>query len=359
MVGVTFDFEPDPNWERLATVLRNEGELDRVPLFDLHADKPIMDAVVGREGPERWGAADLDASARFRCEFYHKAGYDFVAATSLFRFPRHPASERGAGPAGARSSATARSGEIPDRAAFETYPWPEVRDEHFRHVEATARYLPDGMKVRPRGPGGPFARVLRLMGFEGLSYALADDPDLIEQMFDAVGSRLVELIRGYARFDAVGAVVVGDDMGFKTQTTVRPEVLRRYVFPWHRRIVDAVHAAGKFAILHSCGNVLAVMDDIIECGWDAKHSFEDVIMPVAEVKRRWGDRIAILGGFDVDKLSRFTPRQVREHTRGLIRQCAPGGGWAVGSGNSVADYVPVENYVAMQNAAWEFGRYGA
>jgi uroporphyrinogen decarboxylase len=357
MPGVDFAFTPDPDWSRLETVLRRDGEPDRVPLFDLHVDAPIMGAVLDRPPIDRWGADDLDAAARFRCDFYRKAGYDFVAATSLFRFPRHPDREPAARAEGTRSASTAAAADIPDRAAFETYPWPEVRDEHFAHVEAMARYLPGGMKIRPRGCGGPFARTLGLMGFEGLSYALVDDEPLVRAVFDAIGSRLVELHRRYAQHDTVGAVVMGDDMGFKTQTMLAPALLRRYVFPWHRRIVDAVHGEGKLAILHSCGNVNAVMDDIIACGWDAKHSFEDVILPVAAVKARWGDRIAILGGFDVDKLARFTADEVREHTRRLIGDCAPGGGWAIGSGNSIADYVPVANYVAMQNAAWEFGGY--
>ena len=90
------------------------------------------------------------------------------------------------------------------------------------------------------------------------------------------------------------------------------------------------------------------MDDLIDwVGIDAKHSFEDVIMPAAEAKRRYGDRIAILGGVDVDYLSRHSVDEVRAYTRKVIEECAPGGGWALGTGNSVPNYVPVENYLAM------------
>jgi len=65
----------------------------------------------------------------------------------------------------------------------------------------------------------------------------------------------------------------------------------------------------------------------------------------------------LLGGFDVDKISRMTEQQVREHTRFLISKCAPGGGWALGTGNSVANYVPVNNFLTMMEQGFLDGRY--
>jgi len=136
-----------------------------------------------------------------------------------------------------------------------------------------------------------------------------------------------------------------------------PDLMRKYVFPWQKRVVEVIHATGKIAVLHACGNLITVMDDVIDCGWDAKHSFEDVIMPVTEAKRRWGSQIAMCGGLDVDKICRLSPQGVRDFTRQMIRECAPGGGWCLGTGNSVASYVPVENYAAMLAAGREYGGY--
>ncbi len=86
---------------------------------------------------------------------------------------------------------------------------------------------------------------------------------------------------------------------------------------------------------------------IDEVGIDGKHSFEDAIVPVPEMQRRYGSRIAILGGVDVDVLTRATPEEVRVYVRGIIEECAPRGRYAVGSGNSIPSYVPVENYLTM------------
>jgi uroporphyrinogen decarboxylase len=95
------------------------------------------------------------------------------------------------------------------------------------------------------------------------------------------------------------------------------------------------------------------MDDLIDgVGIDAKHSYEDTILPVAEAKKKYGKRIAILGGLDVDRLCRSTPAEIALFASQLIDECGADGGYALGSGNSIPDYVPVENYLAMLSAGW-------
>jgi len=100
--------------------------------------------------------------------------------------------------------------------------------------------------------------------------------------------------------------------------------------------------------LHCCGNVLEIMDDLIEVvKIDAFHSFQDVIVPVGEFKKRYGNTIAILGGVDMDKLSRLEEQNLRNYVRGILDECMSGGRYALGSGNSIANYIPIENYLIM------------
>jgi uroporphyrinogen decarboxylase len=360
MAGVQFSFQPSPDWRRLAKCLRRQGEPDRVPFFELFVNQPVMEAVLGRKFPlDSATAENARLRARGLADFYLRTGYDFVATGSTYGFPRKKnlaTANTGLG-GGERSFVNTAVTTIPDRSAFEAYDWPEVRDEHFAPVEQAQAILPEGMKVKPLGPGGVLENVMWLMGYEPLSYALADDQRLVQEIFDAVGSRLVALFRRFAAFEQTEFINLGDDMGFKTQTMLPPELLRKYVFPWQKRIVEVIHERGKIAVIHTCGNLREVMEDLIACGWEAKHSFEDVIMPVGEVKRRWGSRIALCGGLDVDKLCRLPVEGVRGYTRELIRECAPGGGWCLGSGNSIADYVPVDKYAAMLEAGRAFGKY--
>ena len=108
------------------------------------------------------------------------------------------------------------------------------------------------------------------------------------------------------------------------------------------------HAKKLPYFLHSCGKIDAVMEDLIEyVGIDGKHSFEDTIISAEEFQARWGDRIAVLGGVDLNILSAGSEAAVRNRVRVLIEHCGSRGRFAIGSGNSIPDYVPVENYCAM------------
>ena len=199
------------------------------------------------------------------------------------------------------------------------------------------------------------------MGLESFSYALADQPDLVAAICQRVGELTAAAAAHAVTVDNVGMIFLGDDLGFATGTLISPAVLREHIFPHHRRLVEIGHAAGKLVLLHSCGNLGGVMDEIIDLGFDAKHSFEDKIMRVEEVSRRWGDRIAILGGVDMDLLGRGSEAEVRRRTREILECCAAGGtGYCLGTGNSVANYIPPENYLAMldEGRRWNRGHFG-
>jgi uroporphyrinogen decarboxylase len=133
--------------------------------------------------------------------------------------------------------------------------------------------------------------------------------------------------------------------------------------PHYRRIGEAVHAAGKLLVFHSCGNMYKLMDDLLDdVHIDAKHSFEDKIIPVEEAYRRWGDRVAILGGVGMDVLGRGTEAQVRARTRQILEACAAKGtGYALGTGNTPANYIPAKNYLAMldEGRRWNLEHFGA
>jgi uroporphyrinogen decarboxylase len=187
-----------------------------------------------------------------------------------------------------------------------------------------------------------------LMGYQTLCFALSDNRDLVLAIRDRLFSFYKEALALLLTFPRVRLIWVGDDMGFRTGTLLSPADLRELVFPGHAQLARMAHNAGRPYILHSCGNLAAIMEDLIGgVGIDAKHSFEDTIQTVEAARQAYGDRIAVLGGIDVDFLCRATEEQVRARTRRTVQQCLPGGGWCLGTGNSVANYIPLENYLAM------------
>jgi uroporphyrinogen decarboxylase len=203
------------------------------------------------------------------------------------------------------------------------------------------------MKFIVSAPGGLLENVTDIVGFERLCCMLFEDEDLIQQIFDAVGSRLLRFYEICASYESVGALIINDDWGFKTQTMLDPDSMRKYVFPWHRKMVAVAHQQGIPVILHSCGNIYSMLDEIIETiGYDAKHSYEDVILPVEQAWQEWSGKIAIMGGIDMNFLATSSPEAVCERAKHLL-ELTGSRGYALGSGNSIPEFIPVENFLAM------------
>lgn len=328
-----------PDFNNLLAVLRREAPA-RPTLFEFFLNDGLYRRLAGPVAAGKW------EEERRRLQAYANAGYDYVTLQgSEFGFPAHEVTSQA-------SRSMNETAVISDRASFAAYPWPDPDAFDYSRFADMAPLLPAGMKIIAWGPGGVLENVMLLVGYEPLCYLLHDDPDLAAEIFAAVGSRLVRYYELCAAYDSVGALISNDDWGFKTQTMLPPDLMRQYVIPWHARIVAAIHAAGKPAILHSCGNLDTVMDDIIDvCGYDGKHSYEDNICPVEEMYERWHDRIAILGGLDLDFVCRHTPAEVTARATAMLARSAARGGYALGTGNSIPAYVPVENYLAMIEAA--------
>jgi uroporphyrinogen decarboxylase len=238
---------------------------------------------------------------------------------------------------------------------FEKYPWPKVADFDFWAFEYLNAHLPDGMGLISSHGGGVFEHLSWIMSLEGLSHALFDAPDLVKATADRLGNLMVEFTSHLLDLDRLVAVFPGDDMGYRSATMISPRLLRELVLPWHKRFASMAHARGIPYFLHSCGKILAIMDDLIaDVGIDGKHSYEDAIIPAQDFQKLYGDRIAVLGGVDLNILSGGSPDDVARRTRELIETCGPCGRYAVGSGNSVPSYVPVENYLAMIGEAHRY-----
>ncbi|MEN8117890.1 MAG: uroporphyrinogen decarboxylase family protein [Bacteroidota bacterium] len=337
-----------PDFENLLQVLRKKKP-NRPTLFEFFLNRGLYEQLADDKAKN---TTDELRDLRVVVSACKNAGYDYATIPTSFmktmRFHTNVQAEK-------ESLSLNEGFVITDEKSFNEYAWPDPEVGNYEAYEQLGKELPDGMKLVACGPGGVLENTVDLVGYENLSYMSLLDPDLTEQVFDAIGSRLLHYYQIVSSFSSIGAVISNDDWGFKTQTMFEPDMLRNYVFPWHKKIAEAIHTEGKPAILHSCGNLSAVMDNVIEdMKYDGKHSYEDIITPVETMWEKYHKRIAIMGGIDMDFIAKSTPEEVKNRSLNLLELTADEGSYALGSGNSIADYVPFENFRAMVEAVDEF-----
>jgi uroporphyrinogen decarboxylase len=334
-----------PDFGRLITTLRG-GQADAIPMIELGIHPAIKEAILGK--PVRTVADEA--------EFMSLMGYDFVKIQPGITFMLGQQVMPGSLTAIERAWAPEHQGIIQTWEDFERYPWPSVNDISYAQLEEARNGLPEGMGVVGQY-GDIFTVAWELMGFETFARAIYEQPDLVAAVLDRVGTLIVSMFETMATMDWVGALWYSDDIAYASGLLMSPRFLRASFFPSLRRMGDYAARRGVPFIYHTDGRLWEVMDDIIQSNVCALHPIEPKAMDIVDVKRRYGSRLCLCGGIDVDLLARGTTDQVRELARKLIATVGPGGGWCAGSSNSVPEYVPVANYSMMVETILREGKY--
>ncbi len=350
----------EPNWRGLIDCITRRQTPDRVYHIELFLDPEVQQAVCQRfDLLDGLNPDDPAFLLQRQIAIQRFMGYDYVVCgedAPDITFKRAVTDDTAdLGRQGGRTYIDEHTGPITNWTDFEAFAWPDPAKATYRALEWYEQHLPEDMCVIA-GLTGHFCEWLTwLMGYETLCYALYDQRDLVEAISERILGYFQGTLATLLTSDRVKAVWGSDDMGYRSATLISPDDMRAFVLPGHKVLAEMSHAAGYPYLLHSCGNLSEIMDDLVDdVGIDAKHSFEDTIESVVDVMIAYGDRMACLGGIDVDFLCRASEEQVRSRVRDTLAACHPGGGYCLGTGNSVANYIPLENYLAMVDEGRRF-----
>jgi uroporphyrinogen decarboxylase len=321
--------------ERVLTALRRE-EPDRVPWVEGGVDLPMQRKLMGRDDflPEELNEvlgldnliADFLPPVFAEVEIHEDV--PFVGAPLL------------------------RS-----RADLESMVFPDPEDPAlYRAAEALVRRNNGRYAVAAKMRLGASPTLLSL-GLEGFSYALADDPGLVETVLGRYADWSVAVIR-HLRDVGVDYVWTFDDMAYKAGPMFSPRVLNDVFMPHLRRVADAIKGEGFPWIFHSDGDLMRILDDLMTLGFDGLHPIEPGPMDIEALKRDYGDRLCLIGNIDLHyTLTRGTPEEVEDEVRRRIEIIGKGGGYMISSANSVTFYCKIENVWAMAEAIRKYGAY--
>ena len=131
----------------------------------------------------------------------------------------------------------------------------------------------------------------------------------------------------------------------------------RHVFPWYRKIAERCHERGLLVFFHTDGDLWKLLDDFVEIGVDVLHPIDPHCMDIKSLKEQYGDRLCFAGNVSNELLRSASPSEIEDRVLYLMKNVAPGGGFMLGSGNSVPEWSRFENYMAMRAAAFRYGCY--
>jgi len=333
--------------ERVLTALRR-GEPDRVPGFEIAVDPKVIDGIVpGGDLPAFVEALDLDGIG---CgPAYSREPLDEERYRDEWGTIYGIAPELSGGPL---------DGPIHTTANLRGYRPPEPM------AEGRLGSLPEYVR-RFKGERAiiwhqreAFMTTALLSGLERFLMLMYDEPDLVHRMVEMVVEVHVALARQAVRAGA-DVVSLGDDYAWRTGSMMSPAMFRQFFLPGIKRVVQAAHDEGALCFKHSDGNIWSLMDYFVEAGFDGINPLEPIAgMDLGEAKRRYGDKVCLLGNIDCGyTLSEAPLEEVVAEVKRCLREGAPGGGYVLMSSNSLHSSVRPENYRTMVETAHRLGTY--
>ena len=225
------------------------------------------------------------------------------------------------------------------------------RDEFYAEAESFAKNKGDyAAFFLTRGGLAP---AMLSMGIDHFCLSLYDDPKLIEHLLDIYFGWMEVLAERICQFD-FDVFCMADDFAFNTGMMFSPQTFKEMIVPHYRRIAEKITIPWIF---HSDGNIQEGIDMLMEVGVAGIHPVEKGAMDIRKTKQAYGDKLCILGNVDMVLLGSGSPQEVEDEVVGLIRDIAPGGGYIMTSGNSLADYLKPECVLAISETIAKYGKY--
>jgi uroporphyrinogen decarboxylase len=197
-----------------------------------------------------------------------------------------------------------------------------------------------------------YERAWTLRGLQTLMTDFYDDPDFVQDLLRTIADYNLAQVREALKSD-IDAVYFGDDWGQQRGLQMGPRLWRKFIYPELKRMYAAVHAAGKYVFIHSCGDVDELFDDLIEIGVNCFNPFQPEVMDVAALMERYRGRLTFHGGLSTQRTLPYgSEADVRTESRRLL-EMGRQGSYIFAPAHDVEGDVPVENMLAFIQTAQE------
>ena len=192
-----------------------------------------------------------------------------------------------------------------------------------------------------------FERAWSLRGMQNLMMDFIESPDFVHELFGRLADFSVNILENLRGFP-IDAVRFSDDWGGQRGLLISPEMWRRFLKPHLKRMYGKAKSMGYTVFIHSCGDITAILDDLVEIGVDVFNPFQPEVMDIETVIDRYRGRLAFDGGLSIQKTLPFgTPEDVRKEVRQRLGLAKKYGGYIIGPSHDMPRDIPPGNVAAM------------
>ena len=337
--------------QRVLTALSADETPDHVPWIEQVVSYKVISGLIGRElvdpiAVQETSEKDIGQYCKIASEVYAELGLDGIACPAWSHTIADPVFRDGK-----MLPRTSQPG-ITDWNSFNKRSAELIRPKDVpfaQYVPAWSRAMGHTDMFLALAVGMQYRMLEVSIGFENMAMWSIEQPDLLRAcagFFCDWTCEAIAMILDRCHFDAVW---LDDDLAFKTATFVSPAMLREFVFPYHRQIVDLVSSYKLPTLFHSDGNLEAILEDLIASGFVALHPLERLAYDIRSVRKKVGYRITVMGNVDIDFLEDGDPQKCFDETQSLIGELGPRR-FVLTSGNSITHNVKPENLKAMSRA---------
>lgn len=230
------------------------------------------------------------------------------------------------------------------------YQMPDPLDKrYFDDLQEKIDEFPDRFRVYSVG----FALFERAWTLRGMENTLTDfyiNPDFARKLLTELTDWVIEHVKGALEFD-IDCVRFGDDWGQQHGLIMGPKCWKEFIYPQLKRLYKFVHDADKYVMIHCCGDVDELFDELVEIGLNCFNPFQPEVMDVWSLLPEYRDRLSFYGGLSLqDVLPHGTAEEVTD-VAGRLLKLGADGGYIFSPSHDVPGDVPLENILAFIKAA--------
>jgi len=332
-----------PDFANLKNVLLCRDK-KHVPLIELHIDEGFKEKYLSKK------LCGIEDEIRFSLEHCH----DFILAAKGILKPAKTIGNQTQ--KDGTTWADEDDGLIKDEKDLSNYDWMNPDKEDYSVFKDAKKILPEGMKIIATG-GKIFTAIWMLMGFNNFCISTIEKSNFVKKIFFKVGQIQFEIFKNIIEFDTVGAFAAIDDIAYTEGLMISAEILRENLFPWYKKMGELCNRKNIPFIYHSDGKIWEIIEDLLDCGFNAIHPIEPKAMPIEEVNDKYKGRLCLLGNIEMDTLIRGSGEDVEKLVLKNLKNIASNGFYACGASNTITTPMPIGNVKAMVDTVRKYGGY--